>query len=65
MVSIWWVLAAFVIGGYAGAVVVALMSMAHAQHEPCELRADAPGGAKLQADAKRRSHRQTPAQAHR
>ena len=33
MVSIWWVVAAFVIGGYAGAVLVALMSMAGGTRE--------------------------------
>ena len=54
LVSIWWVLAAFVIGGYAGAVLVAIMSMAHgtSDEEPAVrplLRA--------RADIARRRHR--------
>jgi hypothetical protein len=38
MVSIWWVVVAFVVGGYAGAVLVALMSMAGAPRETARVR---------------------------
>ncbi len=33
MVAIWWVVAAFVLGGYAGMLVVALMAMARSESD--------------------------------
>ena len=39
MVSLWWVAAAFFVGGYAGVVLVALMSMAARQTgDACQAR---------------------------
>ncbi len=61
MVSIWWVLASFVIGGYAGAVLVALMSMVR-DPEPRRLelprRADVRDMAHARAEPERRRQRE-------
>jgi hypothetical protein len=60
-VSIWWVLAAFVLGGYAGAVLVGLMSMA-ARHEGPRFH----GGTirKSRGEVTRRRRHGAPAAAH-
>lgn len=34
MVSIWWVLGAFVVGGYAGAILVGIMTVSHDDERP-------------------------------
>jgi hypothetical protein len=51
MVSIWWLVAAFVVGGYAGALVFALLCMARAvdDGEPASDRAGWRGQSKMPA----------------
>jgi len=50
MVSLWWVAAAFFVGGYAGAVLVAVMWMAaRATGDACQPRG--PGGSSIVSTA--------------
>lgn len=56
MVSIWWVVAAFVFGGYAGAVLVALMSMAGAPRERGQVRPQFKEAPALRPSVPRRRH---------
>jgi hypothetical protein len=44
MVSVWWVVAAFVAGGYSGILLMALMTMAQSTAEETELPGCTPGG---------------------
>ncbi len=61
MVSIWWVLVAFLAGGYAGAILIGLMSMAarHEQRRPATVRA-----LHARGEAPRRRRHATPVSAH-
>lgn len=56
MVSIWWVVAAFVIGGYAGAVLVALMSMAGGTREHARVQRHVNEAARAREVTGRRRH---------
>jgi hypothetical protein len=44
MVSVWWIVAAFVAGGYSGILLMALMAMAQSTAEEPELPGGRPAG---------------------